>query len=194
MKPDQVKQRLESTIEPQRKVFLKWRSKLKRRTFQQYLVRTSLLGVNILILLVIIIFVLQKPSDAVSTASNLPSLNDSNMDSQSPNPLDQLASANIALTVAQMNNLPETTAINNQADSQQAELAMASTSDNIITEPEVTQTNLKSKANIINYTVQPGDTVASIASKFGVTSNSIIWSNNLNSNSVIVGQSLLIHQ
>lgn len=188
---DQVRQRLESSLEPRRKLFIKWRSKLKRRTFQQRLIRTSLLGINILILLAILIFVLQKPSTTASSSSSSV-LNDAALNSDTPNPLDQLASANIALTVAQMDNLPETTAINNQADSQQAELAMASIADNIISKPEVTQTNLLSRANIISYTVQPGDTVASIANKFGVTSNSILWSNNLNSDNVIAGQTLLI--
>ncbi len=191
IKPEQVKQRLESTLQPKRKLLSRWQSKLKRRTVQQSLIRTSLFGLNIFILLIILIFVLEKPSATASTTSSLSSL-DNSISSQAPNPLDQLASANIALTVAQMDNLPETTAISNQAESQQAELATASTADNIIAKPEVTQTSLKSRADIITYTVESGDTVATIASKFGVTDNSILWSNNLNSGTVIPGQKLLI--
>ncbi len=91
-----------------------------------------------------------------------------------------------------MNNLPETTAITNQADSQQAELAMASTAGNFIAKPEITQTTLKSKANISTYTVRPGDSISSIAAKFGITADSLIWSNNIKSGSVLVGESLLI--
>ncbi|MHB1864761.1 MAG: CHAP domain-containing protein [Candidatus Saccharimonadales bacterium] len=189
LNPDQIKKKLE-LVQPGPKMYSKWRSKLKRRTFQQYLIRTGLLGLNILILLIIFIFVIQKPSATASSTSSLTSLNA--VATQSPNPLDQLASANIALTVAQMSNLPETTAINNQADTQQAELAMASTANNIIAKPEITQTSLKSRANIISYTVEPGDTLSSIAAKFGVSNDSITWSNNLNSGAVIPGQTLLI--
>jgi len=146
---------------------------------------------NLLLLLIIFIFVLQKPSSA-SSVDNLSDINLSAVSSLTPNPLDQLASANIALTVSQMTNLPETTAISNQAESQQAELAMASTSGNIISKPQITETDLKSRYDIVNYVVQPGDSVASIANKFGVTSDSIIWSNNIEDDSVQVGQNLVI--
>jgi surface antigen len=188
---DQVKQRLDAGIQPQRKVFRKWRTKLRRQTVQQKVIRRGLLGFNILILLVIVIFVFQKPT-ASSSSTNLADLNTNAINSLAPNPLDQLASANIALTVAQMNNLPETTAINDQANSQQAELAMSSTADNIISKPEVAQTTLKSRADIQSYVVQSGDSIASIANKFGVTSDSIIWSNSLNGGNVLPGQTITI--
>jgi surface antigen len=108
------------------------------------------------------------------------------------NPLDQLSSASIALTVAQLDNLPEATAINNTAETQAAELAMASTSDSVVSKPQVVLTALKSRADIQYYITQSGDTVSSIAAKFGVTSNSIAWSNNLTSNSVAPNQNLVI--
>ena len=63
--------------------------------------------------------------------------------------------------------------------------------DNIISKPQVTQTALKSRDDITTYVVQPGDSVASIANKFGVTSDSILWSNNLEG-SVMAGQKLVI--
>lgn len=36
-----------------------------------------------------------------------------------------------------------------------------------------------------SYTVQDGDTISTIAAKFGVTANTILWANNLSSNSTI---------
>jgi surface antigen len=108
------------------------------------------------------------------------------------NPLDQLSSADIALTVAQMANLPEATPINNQADSQAAELAMSATNNNVVAKPQVVATALKSRANITTYVAQSGDTIASIAAKYDITTNSILWSNGLRANTVTPGQKLVI--
>ncbi len=108
------------------------------------------------------------------------------------NPLDQLSSADIALTVARLNNLPETTAITNQADSQASELSSSLASDTVVDKPQVIQTALKSKADIKTYKTVNGDTISSIATKFGVTSDSIRWSNNLSGDSVALGAILNI--
>ncbi len=57
-----------------------------------------------------------------------------------------------------------------------------------------TSTNLSSnRGSIIDYTVQEGDTVSLIADKFGITSNTIFWQNNLSENDAIkVGEKLQI--
>jgi surface antigen len=163
--------------------------KLKRRSTKKRITRIGLLVSNVIILLAIISFVVQKPTSASSTSTLSSS---STASSLVGNPLDQVASANIALTVAQMNNLPETTAISNQAQTQAAEIAQASTTDNVVSKPQVNQTSLKSRSNITSYTAVSGDTVASIALHFGVTSESIMWSNGLNSGIVTAGQNLVI--
>lgn len=108
------------------------------------------------------------------------------------NPLDQVSSADIALTVARVSDLPETTAINNQAQSQAAEIAMASTDNNVTTKPEVIATALKSRADIKLYTFKAGDTIPELATRFGITSDSIRWSNNVNGDTVPVGTKLWI--
>ncbi len=139
----------------------------------------------------IFIFVSQS-SNAAGTVSNI-NLGQSNLvSSTSISPVDQVSSANIALTVAQMANLPETTAISNQAQSQQSEISSASTNNEIVAKPQVVTTALKSRADIFYYVTAPGDTLASLATKFGVTENSISWSNNLIYNNLTVGQKLVI--
>ena len=143
---------------------------------------------NLIFLVVLGAFLISN----ISNASNISTSSASQGSGMMASPLDQIASANIALTVASVTNLPETTSITNQADSQNAEIAMAATSNNVIAKPQITTTALKSRTDIVNYKVQPGDTVASLSQKFGVTSSSIEWSNNLSGNSLIVGQTLLI--
>jgi murein DD-endopeptidase MepM/ murein hydrolase activator NlpD len=58
-----------------------------------------------------------------------------------------------------------------------------------------TQTLVSDKARdkVIEYTVQEGDTISSIAEKFGVSQDTIIWQNDLGSNAKIkVGQTIEI--
>ena len=45
---------------------------------------------------------------------------------------------------------------------------------------------------VLNYTVQPGETMESIAARFGITTDQIRWSNNLKTTTVSAGQNLLI--
>lgn len=161
-------------------------SRLRLKTARRRNVRIALLASNVLILMIIIGFVVQNPQ----AGSRSPVF--SNPAGAAANPLDQVSSADIALTVARMNSLPETTAINNQAQSQAAEVAIAASSNNVTAKPAVITTALKSSADIQDYIVQAGDTVASIAARFGVTSESIRWSNNLNGDTVAAGTKLAI--
>jgi surface antigen len=162
-------------------------TKLGHRIIRRRAVRIGLLVVNVAILAIIVTFVLQKPH-AGSLAVPLPV----NAATSATNPLDQLSSAGIAQTVAELNNLPETTAITNQVQSQTAEIAVASSDANVVSKPQVVDTALKSRADIQTYTTAPGDTVSGLAAKFGVTSDSIRWSNSLSGDSVAAGTKLLI--
>lgn len=162
----------------------------KRVTYavkQRRFVRYSLLGLNVALLGGIVLFVAQSsPStsthrNSAATAVNVPS-----------DPLDQLSSADIAVNLAQMTNLAEATAVTNQADSVGAELAVPPATTTVIAKPQAVATDLKSRKDIATYIVQNGDTVGSIAAKFSVTSESIKWSNNLNSDNVAAGTQLTI--
>jgi surface antigen len=159
-----------------------------RKTMRRRLVRTSLLVLNLVVLAVVGVFVAQDQhrggsKTVASAAANTPVAN----------PLDQLSSADIALTIARMNSLPESTAITSQAISQSVELTQAPTTNNVVAKPQVIATSLKSKADIQSYVSQAGDTVSSLATKFGVTSDSIRWSNSLGSSDMLTtGQKLMI--
>lgn len=152
-------------------------------------VRVALLTGNLLILVMLLTFVLQNPH---TTASSKSILGNTSQDRAVINPLDQLSSVDIALTVARLNNLPEVTAINNQADSQAAELTRALTTNNVVSKPQVVTTALKSRSDIQTYKTQAGDNVSSLAAKFGVTSDSIRWSNNIVGDVIAVGTDLTI--
>ena len=136
-------------------------------------------------------FVTQNPQSSKANAI-APALLATKTMPAAANPLDQLSSADIALTIARLNNLPETTAITNQADSQASELKSNLASGSVVDKPQVVLTALKSKADIKSYKAIDGDTLSSIAIKFGVTSDSIRWSNNMTGDAVTTGASLNI--
>lgn len=108
------------------------------------------------------------------------------------NPLDTVSSAQIALQAAQMTGLPELTALRNQTDSENAQLAVAASDESIVAKPQLVSTAQKSKKDIISYTVVAGDTISSIANRFGITAQSIVWSNNVRGEAVAPGRVLLI--
>jgi murein DD-endopeptidase MepM/ murein hydrolase activator NlpD len=69
-----------------------------------------------------------------------------------------------------------------------------STQKQSIAPQDVFQTQLseKPRSEIINYTVQKGDTLSGIAKKFGISEDTIRWQNNLTNDDITVGDSLQI--
>lgn len=163
---------------------------LSRKSTRRRLVSYGLVGFNILLLVGVLAFVvLGQASGSGPVVARVAS---AEAGDQQANPLDQVSSADIAVNIARMSALPEATAIVNQADSVNTELMLAPASTSIVEKPQIVATALKSKKDIRTYVTVAGDTVTSIATQFGVTSDSVRWSNNLASNSVNAGQTLYI--
>ena len=58
---------------------------------------------------------------------------------------------------------------------------------------DVFGSNNQNQKDVVNYTVQPGDTLQSIADSYKISANTLLWANELTSSSTIkVGQSLAI--
>ncbi len=106
--------------------------------------------------------------------------------------IDEISSADIAVNIARSANLAETDSVTNQADSYGAQLSGVTKEETVITKPQLVNGGAKSRNDITNYVVKNGDTVSSIAQKFGVTSDSIRWSNGLSGETVAAGVSIVI--
>ncbi|HSX08580.1 MAG TPA: peptidoglycan DD-metalloendopeptidase family protein [Candidatus Saccharimonadales bacterium] len=81
--------------------------------------------------------------------------------------------------------------------SQNTDLSLASSSaekQSALSGEEVFKTNISSKPRdkVITYQVERGDTLGTVANKFGISENTIRWQNNLSSDTLTVGQSLEI--
>ncbi len=163
--------------------------RLARLRANRHFVRYSLVVFNLLLLAGVGTFVLRdmRPSQILGSHIAAPTSSD-----VASGPLDQLSSADIAANAALVTHLPEATAVTNQAQSVAAELTIAPADTTVVAKPQAAASKFASNKDIKTYVVLAGDTVASIAAKFNVTSDSIRWSNNLSSSSVNAGGNLII--
>ena len=173
-------------------VYARLQKRFNSKVNRKRAIRYGLLAVNLVLVTVTVWFVVRNPSSTIAATGILSNNTSSNSGSAIANPLDQLSSADIAVTVARLAGLPESTAVTNQADTENAELAVAQASNSLVAKPQVVATAFKSNKDIKTYVVKAGDNVASLVSQFGVTSDSIRWSNNLSGNYVTAGQTLYI--
>jgi len=161
-----------------------------QRTTRRRAVRYALLSFNVLLLFSVGYIVLQSAADPTSGASAIGVIG--NKDETIVDPLDRLSSADIAVNVARVANLPQSVAVTNQADSENAQLAVVQSSDSLIAKPQVVASVFKSNKDIQLYTAKAGDTAASIAAQFHVTTDSVLWSNSLTGNNVVPGKQLYV--
>lgn len=179
------KLRLETTATSKR-LFTRISRKLKKR-----IIRNSILAANLLILIVVFAIVIHSASSA--QAVNQEIVSGSGGTITQDNPLDQLSSSQIAVQVARMTGIYEATSVANLADSESAAVNIIPSDSQVIAKPTIIATNnAKSRQDIVKYVTVPGDTVSTLAVKFGVTSNSIMWSNSLSGNDLDAGISLYI--
>jgi len=161
---------------------------LKHKSLRKRAVRYGLIFANIVVLGAVVAFVAgSSHSDHTLKANAIGADRDA-----VTNPVDGLTSYDIAANVARMTSLPESVAIDSQAQSAKVALAVSASDTNVVSKPQIVATSLKSRKDIQTYTVLTGDTVPSIAQKFGITSDSIKWSNNLKSDAVALGTQLTI--
>lgn len=155
------------------------------------MVRYGLLTANVLVLGLVITFIVGSSSGDKPSVANVFSAASS---ATTVNPVDRLTSYDIAANIANTAQLPEASLINGQvvAERVRAQYASLDASGSMATKPQIVNTVFKSNKDIKAYVVQPGDTVGSLAVKFGVSSNSIKWSNNLSSDSLPAGKTLYI--
>ena len=136
----------------------------------------------------VVAFVVKSPSSSTAVKQNSIA---SASSAVAANPLDELSSADIAAHVAQVTDLAELPSVRNTADTYKAELTITA-EDRVLAKPQVIGTPLPSYKDIRRYKTVQGDTISGLATKFGVTSDSIRWSNSLNGDSVSAGRDLVI--
>lgn len=105
--------------------------------------------------------------------------------------VDQIVAANLAASTAQVADLSVASNVANLSISLNAKENLSQSDDNLLTKPQIVQPNASNRG-IATYRTVAGDTVPSIATKFGVSADTVKWANNLATDAVAVDQTLSI--
>jgi len=158
-----------------------------RKNFRKTIVRNSVLLSVSLILLIVVGTIVRQSSEE----SNNQSVVAVNNNASVINPLSVVSKSEIAYQVASLTGIYETVAANNSAESQAVSQNIP-IDDQLVNEPVILATSIKTRQNIVVYKVVSGDTLSSLAITYGVTSQSIAQSNNITNGQVVVGSTIYI--
>lgn len=142
-------------------------------------------------MLVLAVVVWLVTADSPARTQAVPSLQ-VEQNSTALSPVDQFTASDVAVSVAKLTHLDEEKAVVNQAQSDRAAILMSASDTTIAAKPQIVDTPLKSWRDIREYIVQNGDSVTSLAQKFGISSDSVRWSNGITGNNLTVGATLFI--
>ena len=165
--------------------------KVKRSLFKskKRVIRYGLLASNLILLIGVIGFIISTRNSQANSNTPTLSLTQENVLSD---PLDELSGADIAVNVAMLVRMEQTTAVRNNADTVNSQLDVIPNDSQVIAKPQIVETALKSIKDLKQYVTVEGDTVDSLASKYGISSETVRWSNDLTGNIIAVGTTLSI--
>lgn len=107
-------------------------------------------------------------------------------------PLDDVSSSDIAVSVAKLTDLPEASYVIDAADSAKLQIDAIVVEKDIVEKPQVITSTVKTIDDVVEHTVIQGEKVSDLASKYGVSSDSIKWSNDLTTDTLTAGKILEI--
>lgn len=105
--------------------------------------------------------------------------------------VDQVMATTLASSLAESTDMPISNNVANLSQSLAVESAMAQTEANVISKPQIIQPTAGSRSTQ-KYTTVAGDSVPSVASKYGISAATLKWSNNLTSDALEPGKELTI--
>ncbi len=111
-------------------------------------------------------------------------------------PVDEVIAADVAATVAQEADLLVTPNVANRADTLNAQVSTATTTEQtttaVVEKPQLVAPSVKSVKDIATIEVKVGDSVQSLAQQYGISEDTIRWANNLRSDALAPGSKLTI--
>ncbi len=107
--------------------------------------------------------------------------------------LDDSTVASVSADIATANGMLISSEAAKTATTKSQQVALLTADSDALANRQVVSTAGNATRDISTYTVQPGDTLSGIASKFNITTSTVMWANNItDENSIAPGQSLTI--
>lgn len=104
--------------------------------------------------------------------------------------VDQIVAANLAATTAEVADLSVATNVSNLSISLNAKGELAQNNDTVLTKPQIIEAG--SNGILTSYRVKAGDTVPSVAAKFGISEQTLRWANDLTSDALEADSTILV--
>ncbi len=153
---------------------------------------------GVFLLVVVIVAIGYHPpvkDDAVTPLTNAVATDSNAVQSNASTPVagsvDKLVATDVAATIAESTDLPVTNNVTNLSQSLAAESTLAQTDTDTTTKPQIVQPGADTRASQ-KYKAKSGDTVQSVANKFGVSATTIKWANDLTDDTLEPGKILTI--
>ncbi len=105
--------------------------------------------------------------------------------------IDDLYATKVAATIAETAGMPVATNVANLSQSLAAESVLARSDENIVAKPQIVKPAASSRTVRVHVAAS-GDTVQSLAQRYGVSADTIKWANNLQSDAIEKGRKLKI--
>jgi N-acetylmuramoyl-L-alanine amidase len=165
----------------------------RRRSKRKLKLSTIGIYASAFVLLIAVVAVgYRPPEQSNAVASTTPTATSNSQADVNEQPtVNDVVAANIAASVATSANLSVADAVANNATSLQIESSLPQAEDTAVSKPPIVELSSASR-NIVYYATQDGDTVSSVAKKYNVNENTIMWANNLTADKLKAGQNLEI--
>jgi len=163
--------------------------KPRRKTMSKIQPSVIAIYASIFVLIVAVVSIGYHEPQNSSVVSNAASVNSLSQPDQTS--VDDVVATNVAAGVAQITNLPIATSVANLAVSAQTKSELTQSSGANTTKPQIIESGATNRL-ATSYTTQAGDTVGSLAIKFGISAQTINWANNLTSDLLSEGSVLQI--
>lgn len=105
--------------------------------------------------------------------------------------INEVDAVNMAVSVATNTNLAVTESVSSQSISISTMAELDQSNSTTAAKPQITDNSLSTEA-FVSYVATDGDTATSIASKYGLSDQTIRWANDLNDDTVLVGAVMII--
>ena len=106
--------------------------------------------------------------------------------------VDQLSAASAVTQLAEMANLPVAGDLREATTTLYIKKQLAQNDTEVITKPQIVQPTTSTERGITDYVVKSGDTMESIAARFGISAQTLKWANNSTSDAAQEGAILTV--